>query len=104
MIQVLCEVPSYSGGTPIVDAYIGDPDVKFILTERTPASFSRSINKTVGEFVMAGRSFPLKLLKNFDSLNLEFFGLGEDLYRVYSQGRMPTDPDSAEMIERWYEE
>ncbi|KAL1873483.1 hypothetical protein Daus18300_003846 [Diaporthe australafricana] len=102
--DAICEIPSYSGGTPVVDAYIGDPDVKFILSERTPASFSRSINKTVGEFVMAGRSFPLNLLNNFNSFNKEFFNLGEDLYLEYSQGRLPTDPDCAEMIERWYEE
>lgn len=87
-----------------MDAYIDDPDVKFILTERTPASFARSINNTVGRFCTAGHSFPMGLLKCFDTYNREFFRLGDEMYQIYAQGKMPDDPNCGEMIERWYEE
>lgn len=87
-----------------MDAYIGDPDVKFILTERTPPSFSRSINNSIGRFVTAGHSFPLGLLKYLDTYNLAFTSLARDMYKVYSKGKSPWDSDSAENIESWYEE
>lgn len=87
-----------------MDAFIDDPEVKFILTERTPASFSRSINNSVGRFVTAAYSFPLALLKYFDRYNWEFMSLAENMYQVYSRGKMPSDPDCPETIESWYEE
>lgn len=87
-----------------MDAYIDDPDVKFILTERTPPSFSRSIINTVGQFVIASHSLPLWLLKYFDTYNWLFISLADDMFRVYSQGKWPKDPDCAENIERWYQE
>lgn len=87
-----------------MDAYIDDPDVKFILTERTPPSFSRSIKNSIGQFVTAAHSFPLKLLKYFDTYNWAFIGLVDDVFRVYSQGKMPADPGCAESVERWYQE
>lgn len=87
-----------------MDAYIDDPEVKFILTERTPASFSRSVNNSVGRFITAAHSFPLGLLKYFDNYNWAFVSLGDDMYQIYSQGRTPGDPDCAEMIESWYKE
>lgn len=87
-----------------MDAYIDDPDVKFILTERTPQSFSRSISKSVGRFVTAAHSFPLKLFKYFDAYNGAFIGLVDDSYCVYTQGKMPDDPGCAESTERWYQE
>ncbi|KAL2291714.1 hypothetical protein FJTKL_11919 [Diaporthe vaccinii] len=102
--DAICEIPSYSGGTSVVDAYIDDPDVKFILTERVPAAFSRSINNSVGRFVTAAHSFPLGILKYFDAYNWAFASLVDDMYCVYSQGKMPSDPDSAKSIEHWYEE
>lgn len=87
-----------------MDAYIDDPEVRFILTERAPAAFSRSINNSVGRFVTAAHSFPLGILKYFDAYNWAFASLVDDMYCVYSQGKLPSDPNSAESIERWYEE
>ncbi|KAH8772914.1 hypothetical protein F5883DRAFT_549912 [Diaporthe sp. PMI_573] len=102
--DAICEIPSYVGGTTFVDAYIDDPDVKFILTEREPASFARSIQNTVGQFIRAGHSLPLQLLKYLDTYNWEFFSLGDDMYRVYTQGKWPDDPGCDQSIERWYEQ
>lgn len=87
-----------------MDAYIDDPDVKFILTDRAPAAFARSINNSIGRFVTAAHSFPLGVLKYLDTYNLAFTRLVDDMYPVYSQGKIPSDPNSAESIARWYEE
>lgn len=87
-----------------MDAYIDDPEVKFILTERTPPSFARSINRTVGSFVTAAHSFPLGLLKYFDIYNWTFTKLVDDIFPVYAQGKRPWDPGCAENQERWYQE
>lgn len=87
-----------------MDAYIDDPDVKFILTERNPTSFARSIQNTVGNFIRAGHSLPLGLLKYFDTYNRAFFNLGDDMYRVYTKGKWPDEPGCDENIERWYEQ
>jgi hypothetical protein len=103
MVQAICEIPSYGGGTDFVDAYIDDPNVKFILTERSPKSFSRSMQDTLGQFVKASHSFPLCVLKYFDSYNREFTSLGDDMLHVYSPGKWPDDPGCTEDIERWYE-
>lgn len=87
-----------------MDAYIDDPNVKFILTERSPKLFSRSIQNTVGQVVRAGHSFPLVLFKYLDTYNWEFFSLVDDMYRVYTQGKWPKDPGSDQSIEQWYEQ
>lgn len=102
--DAICEIPSYSGGMPFVDAYLYDPAVKFILTERNPASFARSIQNTLGQFVRAGHSLPMGLLKYFDTYNRAFFNLGDEMYRVYTQGKWLDDPGCNENIERWYEQ
>lgn len=53
---------------------------------------------------MAGHSLPLRILKYLDTYNWEFFSLGDDMYRVYTQGKWPDDPGCDENIERWYEQ
>src|ERR1700712_1403860 len=69
--DALVEVPSFFD-TDCLEAYAEDPDVRFILTERTPRSWANSFNSYVGGIVKAVESPPLNVLKYF-SKQLGYF-------------------------------
>lgn len=97
----MLEVPSYLG-TSFVEAYKDDPDVKFILTEREPAAFARSINNTVGPLITAINTLPMSLLKYFDAFVWQFCVINELAYEVVARGAAPTDPKSGENLQEHY--
>ncbi|RJE26623.1 hypothetical protein PHISCL_01037 [Aspergillus sclerotialis] len=89
----LIEVPSYLG-TRVLELYAEDPDVKFILTQRNPDKWVRSMNQTVGELVNAYRSFPINILKYFDDYVDTAFRIISLLYFRWSSGTNPGDPNN----------
>lgn len=65
-------------GSEAIEAYVQDPSVRFILTERDPDSWVTSINRTLGEIINMGRQPHIRLLKYFDD-DLFYFVLANKL-------------------------
>ncbi|KAE8360395.1 hypothetical protein BDV27DRAFT_167849 [Aspergillus caelatus] len=99
----LMEIPSYIGSRAM-QGYIEDPDVKFIVTERTPEKWVRSIENTLGEAVKAAHQFPLNILKRFDSELGHFLHLATVMYWAYADGANPGDSNSEVALYKNYVE
>ncbi|KAJ5730117.1 uncharacterized protein N7483_004625 [Penicillium malachiteum] len=98
----IVEIPSYMG-TDFLEAYAQDPDVKFILTERDPRKWARSVNNTAGQVVRAANKFPLNILKHFESTLYHFFGMNTLVYRILSAGTQIGDKDNEKELVKFYE-
>ncbi|KAB8215972.1 hypothetical protein BDV33DRAFT_227295 [Aspergillus novoparasiticus] len=99
----LMEIPSYIGSRAM-RGYIEDPDVKFIVTERSPEKWVRSIDNTIGEAVKAAHQFPLNILKRFDSELGHFLRLATVMYWAYADGANPGDANSEAALYKNYVE
>ncbi|KAE8165696.1 Tubulin/FtsZ, GTPase domain-containing protein [Aspergillus tamarii] len=99
----LMEIPSYIGSRAM-QGYIEDPDVKFIVTERTPEKWVRSIENTLGQAVKAAHQFPLNILKRFDSELGHFLHLATVMYWAYADGANPGDRNSEVALYKNYVE
>jgi hypothetical protein len=102
-IQCLVELASYLGA-PVLDAYLEDPDVKFILTERDPDKWVTSFQNTIGDIIKMIASFPVNLLRFFNLDIFHFFLLNQLLYYVYSDGTQPDQSGNAMALRRNYVE
>lgn len=88
--------------TQILEAYLDDPNVKFLLTERDPDSWVRSLNGYIGDGVMRFDSFPLALFKwinrdfwHLDTMSkLRYFSLSDRTY--------PGAPGNMEVLRQNY--
>lgn len=63
------------------------PDAKFLLTERDPDRWVKSLMQTIGAFADAGRAFPMSLLNHFDEYNDKVFKLTGDIMDIYTKGK-----------------
>ncbi|GIK07270.1 hypothetical protein Aspvir_002928 [Aspergillus viridinutans] len=99
----LVEIPSWLGPT-LLDEYAQDPEVKFILTERDPERWAKSINGTAGFVVKSAASFPLNVLKHFDEELGVFLALNVTLYAAMADGTKPGQPGNEAALRRNYVE
>ncbi|KAL4890256.1 P-loop containing nucleoside triphosphate hydrolase protein [Aspergillus ambiguus] len=95
------EIPSYIGPR-CLEAYAADPDVKFIVTERSPIKWAKSMNNTVGAAIMLAAKFPMNILRRFDSELSAFWHLADVMYWAYSDSTNPGDPNNEEILCRNY--
>ncbi|GFF92173.1 hypothetical protein IFM60648_09656 [Aspergillus lentulus] len=99
----LIEIPSFLGPA-LLDEYVQDPEVKFILTERDPDRWAKSVNGTAGFIITAAASFPLNILKYFDEELRIFLALNTTLYAVLADGTKPGQPGNEAALTRNYVE
>ncbi|KAJ5675006.1 uncharacterized protein N7477_004940 [Penicillium maclennaniae] len=99
----LVEIQSFLGPA-IIEAYVQDPDVKFILVEREPTKWVASLNNTAGGLMKALHGFPLVFLKYFDSILYRFVTLNQTCLWSFSDRNNPTDPDFEVALRRNYAE
>ncbi|KAJ5182786.1 hypothetical protein N7492_000402 [Penicillium capsulatum] len=99
----LVEIPSYMG-MDVMEAYVDDPDVKFILTERDPQKWASSVNKTAAQVAGLATQFPTNILKYFDGFLYEFLRMNQIVYRAMAGGTQVGDPDNEEMLCKYYTE
>lgn len=85
-----------------IGAFAEDPDVKFILTERDPDKWVKSVNNTVANVVKIGSSFPYAILKHFDTHWYRFLDLMQLMYLTLSDGTNPGDPGNEAALRRNY--
>lgn len=103
ILQCLIEIPSFLGPA-LLDEYVEDPEVKFILTERDPDRWAKSVNGTAGFIITAAASFPLNILKYFDEELRIFLALNTTLYAVLADGTKPGQPGNEAALTRNYVE
>ncbi|KAF5862048.1 hypothetical protein ETB97_012194 [Aspergillus alliaceus] len=99
----LMEMPSYIGIRSL-KGYVDDPDVKFIVTERNPDKWVKSINNTIGVAVTQADMLPMNVFKRFDSELGCFFHLAQVMYWAYSDGTNPGHPNNEAALRRNYVE
>ncbi|KAF4178952.1 hypothetical protein CNMCM8927_002002 [Aspergillus lentulus] len=99
----LIEIPSFLGPA-LLDEYVQDPEVKFILTERDPDRWAKSVNGTAGFIITAAASFPLNILKYFDEELRIFLALNTILYAVLADGTKPGQLGNEAALTRNYVE
>ena len=92
-LQAIVEIASYLG-IDVIETYLQDPDVKFILTERDPDKWIQSMNSSIGELIKDVDTFPLAVLKRFEYWANRFFYLNQLMYWVFSNGKSPEDKNS----------
>jgi hypothetical protein len=101
--DAVVELPAFFG-TDCLEAYLADPDVKFILTERTARSWARSFNSFIGGIVRAIETHPLSILRHFNR-TLHYFCVSNlDIYNLWSDSTRPGDPRNEEALMRNYEQ
>jgi len=99
--DVFIEIGSFIP-TQTIGAYLDDPDVKFLLTERDPDRWAKSVESFIGGIVKALSSFPMNILKHFNSRLWHFWYINELLYGIWSTGSRPGQPGSQEMMRLYY--
>ncbi|OKO90892.1 hypothetical protein PENSUB_13193 [Penicillium subrubescens] len=97
----LIEIPSYMG-KDLLEAYAEDPDVKFILTERNPQKWAKSVNNSAGGVVAMAESFPMNIIKRFDATLCEFMRSNVLVYDALSACTRPGDADNEFELIRSY--
>lgn len=100
--DALIELPSYFP-QQTVRAYLDDPDVKFILVERNPDAWVKSFNSFVGVTVLKPLcSFPLNLLKYFNTPMYRLWRLNVLMYGILSGGTRMGEPDNVQNLRENY--
>ncbi|KAJ5619816.1 hypothetical protein N7510_003800 [Penicillium lagena] len=97
------EIPSYMG-MDMIEAYAEDPDVKFILTERPPEKWAKSLNNTAAKVATMSSQFPFSILKYFDSALYQFLALNEVIYQGLACGTKPGSPGNEQILASYYAE
>ena len=99
--KCVIEISSWLG-TGFLEAYVDDPDIKFILTERNPDRWVKSMYSVMSSNLGMASSFPLNILRYFDRTIGHFLELNEVLYDAMAGGRKVSDPESQVNLRRYY--
>lgn len=91
-------------GSDMIEAYAKDPDVKFILTERPPETWAKSVNNTTAQVATMSSQFPFSILKYFNSTLFEFLDFNEVVYQGVACGTKPGAPGNEQILARYYAE
>lgn len=97
--QCLVECPCYFG-TAGLNLFLEDPNIKFILTTRSPKSFSNSLSSTLGRYYAKLGEWPLSAARHCDGFVWELermFGL---MWNRWSDGLHPNHPDAHAALEK----
>lgn len=101
--DVLVEVGSYLP-RQTVEAYVDDPDVRFLLTERDPGQWAASFDSFVGGVIAACRRPPLSLLQYFNPMIWHLAVVNNMCYWLFADRLMPGAPGRLEALQRNYVE
>lgn len=89
-------------GPDLIDAYLRDPDVKFILTERSPDSWVTSVDNTIGNILRFYNKFPVSFLRFFDNYLYNISYLTQLMFFSLSDGTNPDHPRTKETLKLNY--
>ncbi|KAF6827845.1 hypothetical protein CPLU01_08864 [Colletotrichum plurivorum] len=88
----------------IIQTYLEDPEVKFILTERTPESWAKSIAGSLGAYHAKLAQPPLSIARYFDSFIWELTALFRAMTHRWSGGLEPHQPGFNDALAKSYVE
>lgn len=88
----------------VIQAHAQDPNVKFILTERDPLKWAKSVNNSAAKVAQAADQFPLSLLQYFDTTLYHFLAMNRLVCGALGGGTKFGDPDNEEMLGKYYTE
>ncbi|KAK6224299.1 hypothetical protein QIS74_02626 [Colletotrichum tabaci] len=88
----------------VITEYLDDPDVRFILTERTPQSWAKSIAGSLGAYHQKLAKPPLSIARHFDSFIAELTALFRAMTHRWSGGLEPSDPGFNDALAKSYVE
>jgi hypothetical protein len=91
-------------GMDMIEAYAQDPNVKFILTERSPEKWAKPVNNTAAKVATMAGQFPFSILKYFDASLYTFLELNVVMYQGLAGGTKPGGPGNEQMLVRYYKE
>lgn len=80
--------------------FVADPHIKFILTTRSPQSFSKSLSSTLGRYYGKLGEYPLSVARYVDGFVYELermFGL---MWTRWSDGLHPSQPEARAALEK----
>lgn len=97
LVGVACYMPSQT-----LSAYLADPNVRFLLTEREPSRWVKSFNSFIGAIVTECHTLPLSLFKHFNYDLWHFDYLNKLAYWVFSNNMMPGEQGCDEALESNY--
>ncbi|KAJ9614018.1 hypothetical protein H2200_002154 [Cladophialophora chaetospira] len=100
--DTIVEIPSYFD-MEFLEAYVSDPEVKFVLTERTPESWARSFNTFIGGIVKGIETPPLNILRHFNRDLNYFCVMNLDAYNLWADHTRPGEPENEAALMRNYE-
>lgn len=101
--QCIIESPCYLC-PGVVEAYLHDPEVKFILTERSPESFAASLQGSLCEYYARLGQFPLCVTRYFDGFIWRLHGLFRAMTMRWSRGLEPSHPQFKQALQDSYAE
>ncbi|KAL7941903.1 hypothetical protein V8C42DRAFT_360592 [Trichoderma barbatum] len=97
----IIEMPCYMP-VQIHNAYLSDPNVKFLLTERDPDKWVRSFNKQVGGMNDYLASTPMTILRHFDMGLWHHWRFNSLVYNLFSGTTKRSHPDNEQMLRQNY--
>lgn len=97
--QCLVECPCYFG-TAGIKLYVSDPNIKFILTTRSPQSFSKSLGGTLGTYYAKLGRWPFNLARYFDTFIWELERMFGIMTHRWSDGLHPDDAGFGAALEK----
>ncbi|PTB35123.1 hypothetical protein M441DRAFT_154066 [Trichoderma asperellum CBS 433.97] len=97
----IIEVPCYML-TQILSAYLSDPNVKFLLTERDPDKWVRSFNKQVGGMNDYLASAPMAILRYFDIGLWHHWRFNSLVYDLFSGTTKQGHSENEEILRQNY--
>lgn len=99
IIQCLVECPCYFG-TAGLKMFVADPEIKFILTTRSPESFSNSLSSTLGRYYGKLGVWPLSAARYFDGFVWELERMFSLMWSRWSDGLHPDHPEARARLEK----
>jgi hypothetical protein len=99
--DAIIEVPSYMP-LQIHNAYLSDPNVKFLLTERDPDKWVRSFNKQLGGMNDYLASFPMVILRHFDTDLWHHWNFNNLAYNLFSGTTKRGQPGNEQILRQNY--
>ncbi|KAL6691401.1 hypothetical protein J3F84DRAFT_386340 [Trichoderma pleuroticola] len=97
----IIEVPCYMP-VQIQSAYLSDPNVKFLLTERDSDKWVRSFNKQVGGMNDYLASIPMTILRYFDEGLWHHWRFNGLVYDLFSGTTKRGHPDNQQILRQNY--
>ncbi|KAL7781632.1 hypothetical protein V8C37DRAFT_417130 [Trichoderma ceciliae] len=99
--DVIIEVSSYMP-LQINRAYLDDPNVKFLLTEREPDKWAKSFNRQVGHMNDYLASIPISILRHFDKGLWYHWHFNALVYGLFSGMTKRGHPENEQILRQSY--